>query len=145
MISILFIGVLLVLAGFVGWVRMTARKPRKAEKAEKGEIIRQLVALSDRGDLRPAKIIRPRSHDGSASAPAGDAVVPSIAKQPAVTPAPPPSPRPSETAAEIQEKIRRRAFELYEQGRGTGDPTQDWLEAEREILGEKSKSAAASS
>ncbi len=35
-----------------------------------------------------------------------------------------------------QERIRRRAFELYEQrGRVDGFALDDWLQAEREILG----------
>jgi len=50
----------------------------------------------------------------------------------------------SETAAgdgedlsvEVQEQIRRRAYELYEQdGMQEGRAEEHWLEAEREILG----------
>jgi P-type Cu2+ transporter len=47
----------------------------------------------------------------------------------------------STETAQIQERIRQRAYELYEQrGRQDGHAEQDWLEAEREI----SKAAAAS-
>ena len=38
----------------------------------------------------------------------------------------------------LDEEIRRRAYELYlERGSTAGDPHQDWLTAEREILGRR--------
>jgi hypothetical protein len=38
--------------------------------------------------------------------------------------------------AAIEDEIRQRAYELYEQrGRLPGFENQDWLEAEREVLG----------
>lgn len=38
--------------------------------------------------------------------------------------------------ADIEESVRRRAYELYEQrGREDGHAMEDWLEAEAEILG----------
>ncbi len=39
--------------------------------------------------------------------------------------------------ADVQEKIRARAYELWEKhGRVHGQADSDWLQAEREILGE---------
>jgi hypothetical protein len=47
----------------------------------------------------------------------------------------PRSPKPAQPN-DIEESIRRRAYELYEQrGRIDGFTLDDWLEAEREILG----------
>jgi hypothetical protein len=43
--------------------------------------------------------------------------------------------RPSVVPFSLEEEIRRRAFELYEQrGASFGNETDDWLVAEREIL-----------
>ena len=43
--------------------------------------------------------------------------------------------RPSVVPFSLEEEIRRRAFELYEQrGASFGSETDDWLVAEREIL-----------
>lgn len=40
----------------------------------------------------------------------------------------------------VQEAIRKRAFEIYQQrGRSSGNAVDDWLRAEREVLGAKSK------
>jgi len=37
---------------------------------------------------------------------------------------------------ELDEKIRRRAYELYEQrGRADGSELEDWVQAEAEVLG----------
>jgi len=45
------------------------------------------------------------------------------------------APRPSVVPFSLEEEIRRRAFELYEQrGASLGSETDDWLVAEREIL-----------
>jgi len=46
---------------------------------------------------------------------------------------------PTETPEEIQDQIRRRAYELYEaRGRGDGYDLDDWLQAEFEVT-QKSK------
>jgi hypothetical protein len=60
----------------------------------------------------------------------------------------PPSPKPSQPS-NIEERIRRRAYELYEQrGRVDGFALDDWLQGETEILGvqkqRKVKAAAVS-
>lgn len=40
------------------------------------------------------------------------------------------------SVAELEERIRRRAYALYEaRGRGDGHALDDWLEAKAEILG----------
>jgi len=58
----------------------------------------------------------------------------------ASTPAPPST----ESASEVQEQIRRRAYELYEErGRGDGRDLEDWLQAESEVTQQKAKTAAA--
>jgi hypothetical protein len=45
------------------------------------------------------------------------------------------APRPSVVPFSLEEEIRRRAYELYEQrGPSSGSETDDWLVAEREIL-----------
>ena len=45
----------------------------------------------------------------------------------------------------LDERIRRRAFEIYRQHPGQEDKSiDDWLEAEREILGEGHKDSAES-
>jgi hypothetical protein len=43
----------------------------------------------------------------------------------------------SESHLELEARIRQRAHELYQQRGGEGgDAVEDWLQAEREILGE---------
>lgn len=47
-------------------------------------------------------------------------------------------------AADLQEQIRRRAYELYEQrGREDGRDFDDWLQAESEVTQTKAKTATA--
>ena len=47
-----------------------------------------------------------------------------------------PRPRKLESKTDTEERIRRRAYELYEQrGRVDGFALDDWLQAEGEILG----------
>jgi hypothetical protein len=49
-----------------------------------------------------------------------------------------------EGASELQEQIRRRAYELYEQrGRDDGRDLDDWLQAESDVTAEKAKTVAA--
>jgi Protein of unknown function (DUF2934) len=56
----------------------------------------------------------------------------------------PTAPPPTESASEVQEQIRRRAFELYEErGRTDGRDLEDWLQAESEVTQKKAKTAAA--
>jgi hypothetical protein len=49
-----------------------------------------------------------------------------------------------QTAPELEQEIRCRAYELYEErGRTDGHDMQDWLEAESEITSSKPKAVAA--
>jgi DUF2934 family protein len=50
----------------------------------------------------------------------------------------------TESSSEVQEQIRRRAHELYEQhGRNDGHELDDWLQAESEVTQQKAKTVAA--
>ena len=58
----------------------------------------------------------------------------------------PPSapPEPQEAPGDLEEKIRRRAYELYQQrGRVDGHALDDWFQAQAEILEIKAKTTAA--
>lgn len=122
-----------------------AKKPEKADKLERAEIIKQLVALWDRENPHPVRTSHVPRQAAAASLARSEAKPSPTPLPPTVNPAPPPLRKPSETAAEIEERIRRRAFELSQQRRGPGSPTDDWLQAEREVLSEKRKATTASS
>jgi hypothetical protein len=50
----------------------------------------------------------------------------------------------TKSTPDLQEQIRRRAYELYEQrGRGDGRDLDDWLQAESEVKQQKAKTVAA--
>jgi Protein of unknown function (DUF2934) len=52
--------------------------------------------------------------------------------------------RATESPVDIQEQVRRRAFELYEQhGREDGHDLEDWLQAESELVQQRTKAATA--
>jgi len=97
----------------------------KADKWEKGEIIKQLVALSEGDNSVSAKTSLASSRRACLSVSRSDAKLRSKRTL-------------TETATEIEEKIRQRAYELYQKRGGTGgDPTDDWLQARREVLSQK--------
>ena len=51
---------------------------------------------------------------------------------------------PTQTPSELQEQIRRRAYELYEQRGGEdGRELDDWLQAEAEVTQSMTKAVAA--
>ena len=51
----------------------------------------------------------------------------------------------TKSAPDLQEQIRRRAYELYEErGRYDGHDVEDWLQAESEMTKQKAKTVAAS-
>jgi len=57
---------------------------------------------------------------------------------------PPPIKPTSQQPAELEDEVRRRAYELYEQrGRVDGYELDDWLQAEAEVLSVKSWKTAA--
>jgi hypothetical protein len=52
--------------------------------------------------------------------------------------------RATESPVDIQGQVRRRAFELYEQhGREDGHDLEDWLQAESELVQQRTKAATA--
>jgi hypothetical protein len=52
--------------------------------------------------------------------------------------------RTTESTSELQEQIRCRAYELFEQrGREDGHELDDWLQAESEVTQQKAKTVAA--
>jgi hypothetical protein len=54
--------------------------------------------------------------------------------------------RPKPPDAEVEEQIRQRAYQLYEEhGRLDGNAMEDWLIAEEEVLGSRQAKAAAAS
>jgi hypothetical protein len=60
------------------------------------------------------------------------------------TPTLPTESRAKESPVDIQEQVRRRAFELYEQReREDGHDLDDWLRAESELAPQRTKAVAA--
>ena len=52
--------------------------------------------------------------------------------------------QPIQSPADVQERVSRRAYELYEaRGREDGHDVEDWLRAESEVAHQQSKSLAA--
>jgi hypothetical protein len=153
MVISLFIGVVTALVVFAILAKACGG-PRKAEKWEKGEIIKQLLALSDAENSSSTKASPPaKSRLASTLATASDTLRKARLAEPSsrrgYSPAsskPVNSLRPNRPNTEIEEKIRQRAFELYEErGRVDGNPTDDWLQAKREILSHKNRADTTSS
>lgn len=134
MLGIVFIGVVTTLAVFTILAKICAGKRRRAEKWEKGEIIKQLLALSE-GENRSRCSVHTSATCSNRSR--QDAWGGSSQ---------PPSPRPNQADAQIEEKIRQRAYELYqERGGVNGNPTDDWLQAKQEVLSRKARAGSESS
>jgi len=143
-IVFIFMGVVTVLAVFTLLAKTRAFKPKKAEKGEKGEIIKQLLALSNRENgvstiaPFPAENLRPKS----ARTIRMDALRPCTGREQnskrgysSMCASPPISVRSNRTDAIIEEQIRQRAYELYQRrGGGNGNAADDWLQAEEEVL-----------
>lgn len=143
MISILLIGLVTALPVLAILAKTCGRKPKRVEKREKGEIIKQLLALSNRENSvsaiapLPARDPRPTS----ARTIHLDALQPRTGREQTrrryapMGASPPISLRSNLTDAKIEEQIRQRAYELYQRrGGGTGNETDDWLQAEEEVL-----------
>jgi hypothetical protein len=157
-ISIVFIfiiGAATALAVFAILAKTYADEPKRAEKSEKGEIIKQLLALSERENSVSAIASPPPRSLRLAPAPTtrNDTFRKSLYREhnskrrySPLNPNPPFPLRPNLTEAEIEEQIRQRAYELY-QGRGgvDGNATDDWLQAKEEVLSYKAKAATTSS
>jgi DUF2934 family protein len=128
-------------------------KPKKAEPSERGEILKQLLALSEREPgtpTMPAAVARtPRlvlAHGGPiATAPPARTREQHSKRKPSPSASKAPiSLRTKDT--EIEEQIRQRAYELYQQrGQVPGKATDDWLQATEEVLRAKSKVGQSSS
>jgi hypothetical protein len=127
-------------------------KPKKAEPSERGEILKQLLALSEREPgtpTMPAAVARtPRlvlAHGGPmATAPPARTREQYSKRKPPSASKRPISLRTKDT--EVEEQIRQRAYELYQQrGQVPGKATDDWLQAKEEVLRAKSKVGQTSS
>ena len=141
--AFIFIGVVTALAVFAILAKACAGKPKRAEKWEKGEIIKRLVALSERENgtsqiaSHPVRSVR----RAPASATHSDKL-----KWSALSSKSPSPLRPNLMDAEIEEQIRQRAYELYQKrGGGDGNATDDWRQAKEEVLRSKAKAATTSS
>ncbi len=151
----IFMGVVTALAAFAILAKTCAGEPKRAEKSEKGEIIKQLLALSERENSVSAIASPPPGilRLASASVTQNDMLRKGAYREhnsrrsysPA-NPNPPIPLRPNPTEAEIEEQIRQRAYELYqERGGADGNATDDWQQARKEVLNHKAKSATTSS
>lgn len=122
-------------------------KPKKAEPSERGEILKQLLALSEREAATsavPALVARtPRLAFAHGATIASAAPARTQEQYSQRKPSPPASKTPTSLRTkdtDVEEQIRRRAFELYQQrGEVPGRATDDWLQAKAEILRAKSK------
>jgi DUF2934 family protein len=144
MVSVMTIGVVTALAAAAVVAKKRRDKPKKANKSERGEILKQLLALSDH-ENRLSSIPSPptRSHRLASASTArietsqkrtrleqkAEAVaLPHQSK-------PPMSLRPNQPDTEIEEQIRQRAYELYQRHGGVdGNATDHWLRAKKEVL-----------
>src|SRR5258708_1505524 len=144
MISILLIGLVTALPVLAILAKTCGRKPKRVEKQEKGEIIKQLLASSNRKDRVPAMAPLPARDPRPTSARTirMDALrlwtgreQNSKRRYSPMCASPPISVRSNRTDAKIEEQIRQRAHELYQRRGGwNGNATDDWLQAEEEVL-----------
>jgi len=131
--------------------KVCAGAPKKAKKGERAEIMRQLLAQSEPENgtsaiaSHPARNI-PSSARSEASKRSPNQVQNSKGKQSPTSPNASTSRKPKRVDAEIEELIRQRAYELYQKRGGVGgDPKDDWQQAKREVLSQKTKAATTSS
>jgi hypothetical protein len=149
MMSILFIGVVTALVGIAILAKTCVGESKRAEKQDKGEIIKQLLALSDRQNIVaaiasvPPRNLRPTSTPTTRSDKLCECTASdhnSKRSYSPVSPSPPTSLRTNQSDAEIEEQIRQRAYELYQRrGGGDGNATDDWLQAREEVLSFEAK------
>lgn len=154
MTSTLIICVATVLVVFAILAKNWAGEPKKAKKSEKGEILKQLLALSE-GENSASAIASPpaRSLQPASTFTRSGALRSSKSREHdfkrkgfPMRPNPGISPKPKQVDAEIQEHIRQRAYELYqERGGVAGNSTDDWQQATEEVLSGKAKRGTASS
>jgi Protein of unknown function (DUF2934) len=155
MINILLIGLVTALPVLAILAKTCRRKPKRVEKWEKGEIIKQLLALSNRENSVSAIAPLPDRNPQPTSARTirMDALRPCTGREqnskrrysPMCT-SPAISVRSNRTNAIIEEQIRQRAYELYQRrGGGNGNATDDWLQAEEEVCFKKAQGPTTSS
>ncbi|SRR6266436_6686213 len=150
-IVFIFIGVVIALAVVAIFMKLCAGQPKKAKKGEKAEIMKQLLALSERENgtsamASPPTRNLPSSIRSDALRRGLDRGHNSKGRHSATSPTSSTSCRPNRVDAEIEEQIRRRAYELYQARGGVGGKaTDDWQQAKKEVLSQKAKSATTSS
>ncbi len=145
--GMLIIGVGTGLAVFAILAKTYAGRSHKAEKWEKAEIIKQLLALSEQKNEALAIASRPARNPQLAppSVTRGDTLRKGTFrrhkprhKSSHTSPTNPIPLRPDRTDAKIEEEIRQRAYQLYqERGGGEGSATDDWEQAKKEVLSQK--------
>jgi Protein of unknown function (DUF2934) len=151
----IFMGVVTALAAFAILAKTCAGEPKRAEKSEKGEIIKQLLALAERENSvsaiasPPPRSLRLASAAGTHNDTLRKGAYREHNSKRSYSPTNP-NPaiplRPNLTEAEIEEQIRQRAYELYQERGGVdGNATDDWVQARKEVLNHKAKSATTSS
>jgi len=141
------IGVGTALVVFAFLAKKYATGPAKAEKWERAEIMKQLLALSEQENTALAGASPPASNPPLAapSATGRDSLQKNTFRQHKPkrknshsSPANPIPLRPDRTDAKVEEAIRKRAYQLYqERGGGKGNATDDWLQAKKEVLSQK--------
>jgi len=145
--GLLIIGVGTALAVFAILVKTYGGAPDKAEKWEKAEIMKQLLALSEQENRALGSVSRPARNPQLAppSVTPSDILRKGMSRQPKPTRKNCHSSRtksiplrPGRTDAKVEEQIRQRAYQLYqERGAGEGNATDDWLQAKKEVLSQK--------
>jgi Protein of unknown function (DUF2934) len=151
-IVFIFMGVVTALAVFAILAKICAGKPKRAEKWEKAEIVKQLLALSERENSispiasPPARSSRLASVSATRSDTSQKGTYREHHSKRRYSPlsSNPPVPL-GPNDANTEEQIRQRAYELYQQRGGDGNATADWLQARKEVLSCKAKAAKASS
>ena len=145
----IFVGVI-VLAVLAMLLKTWVEAPKKAEEWEKGEIIKQLLELSERENNISTIPSPPNGSPplASASATRSDTSRKTTNRDDkskrsyspvGLNPAVPLR----SNDVEIEEQIRQRAFQLYqERGGVNGNAKDDWLQAKREVLSRKARTSS---
>jgi Protein of unknown function (DUF2934) len=143
---IIGVGAALTILAFLA--KKYAGGPDKAEKWEKAKIMKQLLALSEQEERALASVSPPGGNPQleSPSVIRSDSLRKGTFRQhkaknshsSSTNPIPPRSAR---ADAKVEEEIRQRAYQLYqERGGGVGKAADDWLRAKKEVLRQKANS-----
>jgi FtsZ-interacting cell division protein ZipA len=137
MLIIVIIGIGIIVALFAILAKIWGSKTKKAEKWEKAEIMKQLLALSE-GENGSSAISAPPASDMSRKDTSHERN--SKRRNSKASAQPASAAKPNHNEPQIEEKIRQRAYELYQARGGTnGNPTDDWLQAKQEVLTRKAR------